>query len=100
MTPGRRVALIAVLAAGSTAAAHPVHAAEPADDQLVLSVDGSTWTPDVATPLLDPDLVWVPGDVASGTWTVGRTARVTRSSTRSTCVYGREPGPGRRHRGR
>jgi hypothetical protein len=67
MTPGRRVALIAVLAAGSTAAAHPVHAAEPADDQLVLSVDGSTWTPDVATPLLDPDLVWVPGDVASGT---------------------------------
>lgn len=67
MTPGRGLALIAVLAAGSAAAAHPAHAADPADDQLVLSVDGSTWTPGVATPLLDPDLVWVPGDVARGT---------------------------------
>lgn len=33
----------------------------------MLSVDGRTWTPGVTTPLLDPDLVWVPGDVASGT---------------------------------
>lgn len=68
MRPGRRTALVAVLVAGS-AAALPASAAVPAatDDRLVLSVDGRTWSPDVTTPLFDPGLVWVPGDVETGT---------------------------------
>lgn len=65
MTPGRRTALATVLIAGSALAVLPAQAAVPAaaDDRLVLSRDGSTWVPDVTTPLLDPGLVWVPGDV-------------------------------------
>jgi hypothetical protein len=73
MTRRRRAALVAVLLVLSAAAVRPAHAAVPtavpaaADDRLVLSVDGTTWTPDVTTPLLDPDLVWVPGDAVTGT---------------------------------
>ncbi|MFD2794696.1 hypothetical protein ACFS27_14150 [Promicromonospora vindobonensis] len=71
MTPARCAALIALLVA-CVAGVLPAHSAVLVDapdgpDRLVLSVDGSTWTPDVTTPLLDPDLVWVPGDVATGT---------------------------------
>jgi hypothetical protein len=69
MTPGRRTALAAVLVAGSALAVLPAQAAVPAasDDRLVLSVDGNTWAPDITTSLLDPDLVWVPGDVVVST---------------------------------
>lgn len=73
MTPGRRTAVVTALVAGWATAALPVPAAVPAvvpaaaEDQLVLSVDGTTWAHDVSAPLLDPDLVWVPGDVATGT---------------------------------
>lgn len=69
MTPGRRTALIAVLVAGSAAAVLPAYAAVPTgtNDRLVLSADRSTWAPGITTPLLDPDLVWVPGDVETGT---------------------------------
>ncbi|WP_369373556.1 hypothetical protein AB1046_06530 [Promicromonospora sp. Populi] len=80
MASGRWTALIAVLVAAPAvvvpAAAGPVHAAAlpalaavPAvsGDELVLSVDGRTWAPTVTTPLFDPSLVWVPGDVETGT---------------------------------
>lgn len=75
MTPRRRTALAAVLVAGSAVWALPAHAVVPAyavvpadaEDRLVLSGDGMTWAPDITTPLLDPDLVWVPGDVMTGT---------------------------------
>jgi len=78
MTPRRRAVLILVLVvgsgvvgsgvAGSGAAALPAYAVLHAasDDRLVLSADRSTWAPNIATPLLDPDLVWVPGDVETG----------------------------------
>ncbi|MFC8797956.1 hypothetical protein ACFT2C_09520 [Promicromonospora sp. NPDC057138] len=69
MMPGQRMVLVAVLVAGSALAVLPAHAAVPAasDDQLVLSTDGSTWAPGITTPLLDPGLVWVPGDVMTST---------------------------------
>ncbi|WP_454857079.1 hypothetical protein [Promicromonospora soli] len=69
MTPGRRTALATVLVSGSALAVLPAQAVVPAatEDQLVLSVDRSTWAPDVTTSLLDPNLVWVPGDVVTGT---------------------------------
>jgi hypothetical protein len=71
MRPGLRTVLIAVLVTGSAAvfpaAAVPATTPATTDDRLVLSVDRTTWSPDVTTPLFDPDLVWVPGDVETGT---------------------------------
>lgn len=96
MTPGRRTALIAVLVAGSAAAALPAHAAvlAAADDRLVLSVDRSTWAPDVTTPLLDPDLVWVPGDVETGTLYARNVSGETASAVATVHLDGGPDGAG------
>jgi hypothetical protein len=77
MSAGGRRAALAVLVAGSVAVGLAAAGAAAAvgapavvsaadDDRLLLSGDGSTWAPDLTTPLLDPDLVWVPGDVVTG----------------------------------
>lgn len=46
-----------VMTVGATAA--PAHA----EGEVGLSNDGSTWGSTLATPLFEPDFVWVPGDV-------------------------------------
>ncbi|MFI2364951.1 hypothetical protein [Promicromonospora sp. NPDC019610] len=91
--PARWTALVALLlvgtAVGGPAAARPGTAVVPADtgDELLLSVDGRTWAPDVTTPLIDPDLVWVPGDVATGRL-YARNASVDEASAVATVVLG------------
>lgn len=68
--PARRVTAV-VLASGvlllTPAAAH-------ADDELSLSLDGTTWTPDITAPLFDPAMRWVPGDVETATFLVRNNA--------------------------
>ncbi|MFI6425867.1 hypothetical protein [Promicromonospora sp. NPDC050880] len=62
--------LVAGLVAGAALGgpAGPASAVPDGDaERLFLSVDGNTWAPVVTAPLLDPGLVWVPGDVATGT---------------------------------
>lgn len=77
MSAGGRRAALAVLVAGSVAVGLAAAGAAAAvgapavvfaadEDRLLLSGDGSTWAPDLTTPLLDPDLVWVPGDAVTG----------------------------------
>jgi hypothetical protein len=56
MTVGWRL-LVAALVLTLTAA--PAHAA----DELGLSRDGVTWAPELADPLFDSSVRWVPGDV-------------------------------------
>lgn len=69
MTMAWRMALAAGLVMSSAAVAPPASADVPAgtDDELVLSVDGSSWAPDIGTALFGEDFVWVPGDVEAGT---------------------------------
>lgn len=68
--PARRLTAVA-LASGALlltpAAAH-------ADDELSLSLDGATWTPDITAPLFDPAMRWVPGDVETATFFVRNNA--------------------------
>lgn len=74
----RLVLLAAVLLVAATAPAR-------AEDELLVSGDGTTWSVAVTQPLFDPTVRWVPGDYRdSGFWvrnTTDQAARVELSFT-------------------
>ena len=85
---------LAVVPLGATAQAAPAHAAlvqaaAAPDGAVELSVDGSTWSQDVTTPLFDPAFVWVPGDVETGTLYV-RTRACAAATGEATVTVGPE----------
>jgi hypothetical protein len=62
----RTAALVATVAAVVAGVAAPAHA----DDEIGLSVDGVTWSTQLAAPLFPPGFLWVPGDVEEATFLV------------------------------
>ncbi|MCL1870776.1 MAG: hypothetical protein FWF90_10230 [Promicromonosporaceae bacterium] len=55
------------LAAAPVAAATAASGAAPPSGAVEVSVDGTTWSTATTTPLFDPAVLWVPGDVRTGT---------------------------------
>lgn len=66
---GRQGLLVAVtlVVVALVAGAGPSTAVPP---RLLVSTDGRAWSADLVRPLLDPDLVWVPGDAVSSSFLV------------------------------
>lgn len=63
----RRLALVIVTVIATLATtALPAHA----DDEIGVSLDGTTWASQLALPLFAPDFAWVPGDVEQRTFRV------------------------------
>ncbi len=70
MTRGRTAALVAgaslaaaLAGTGASAVTSPSATANGDVGAVALSVDGQAWSEELDVPLLDPDQVWVPGDV-------------------------------------
>lgn len=64
-TAGVLGALLLTLVVGAVGAP-----AGAASQPVQLSTDGRVWTPDLTTPLFDPSVRWVPGDVRTATFWV------------------------------
>ncbi|MCK0115552.1 hypothetical protein MWU57_00750 [Isoptericola sp. S6320L] len=93
MTRGRTTTLVAGagLAAallGAGAAAGPSVGAPDDTAGVWLSVDGESWAQELRTPLLDPDRLWVPGDVRRASLLVRHDGAGPARGTVTTSVRG------------
>jgi hypothetical protein len=91
MTRGRTTTLVAgasLAAALLGATAGPSVGAPDDTADVWLSVDGESWAQELRTPLLDPDRLWVPGDVRRASLLVRHDGAGPARGTVTTSVRG------------